>query len=113
MNGIYPDITPEPPAQCGESVRPQFAKYRAVLFAHQPRGEKRRAGVEFRASVGVEGTEDVQPGLEQIARRRGGLGKDGMIGKPADAVMIASFNIQVFGESKLAKPQVVDTKAAA
>jgi endonuclease/exonuclease/phosphatase family metal-dependent hydrolase len=29
-------------------------------------------------------------------------------GKPADAVMIASFNIQVFGESKLAKPQVVD-----
>jgi endonuclease/exonuclease/phosphatase family metal-dependent hydrolase len=29
-------------------------------------------------------------------------------GKPADAVLIASFNIQVFGESKLAKPQVVD-----
>jgi endonuclease/exonuclease/phosphatase family metal-dependent hydrolase len=29
-------------------------------------------------------------------------------GKPADAVMIASFNIQVFGESKLAKPHVVD-----
>ena len=29
-------------------------------------------------------------------------------GKPTDAVMIASFNIQVFGESKLAKPQVVD-----
>jgi endonuclease/exonuclease/phosphatase family metal-dependent hydrolase len=29
-------------------------------------------------------------------------------GKPTDSVMIASFNIQVFGESKLAKPQVVD-----
>jgi endonuclease/exonuclease/phosphatase family metal-dependent hydrolase len=29
-------------------------------------------------------------------------------GKPNDAVLIASFNIQVFGESKLAKPQVVD-----
>jgi deoxyribonuclease-1-like protein len=29
-------------------------------------------------------------------------------GKPTDAVTIASFNIQVFGESKLAKPQVVD-----
>ncbi|MFM7108112.1 MAG: endonuclease/exonuclease/phosphatase family protein [Planctomycetaceae bacterium] len=29
-------------------------------------------------------------------------------GKPADALLIASFNIQVFGESKLAKPQVVD-----
>ncbi len=32
-------------------------------------------------------------------------------GKPADAVLIASFNIQVFGESKLAKPQVVDVLA--
>jgi len=29
-------------------------------------------------------------------------------GKPTDSIMIASFNIQVFGESKLAKPQVVD-----
>ena len=29
-------------------------------------------------------------------------------GKPTDAVLIASFNIQVFGEAKLAKPQVVD-----
>jgi deoxyribonuclease-1-like protein len=29
-------------------------------------------------------------------------------GKPTDAILIASFNIQVFGESKLAKPQVVD-----
>ena len=29
-------------------------------------------------------------------------------GKPNDAVLIASFNIQVFGEAKLAKPQVVD-----
>jgi endonuclease/exonuclease/phosphatase family metal-dependent hydrolase len=28
--------------------------------------------------------------------------------KPNDAVLIASFNIQVFGEAKLAKPQVVD-----
>jgi endonuclease/exonuclease/phosphatase family metal-dependent hydrolase len=28
--------------------------------------------------------------------------------KPWDAVLIASFNIQVFGESKMAKPQVVD-----
>ena len=28
--------------------------------------------------------------------------------KPTDAVLIASFNIQVFGESKMAKPQVVD-----
>jgi deoxyribonuclease-1-like protein len=29
-------------------------------------------------------------------------------GKPTDSILIASFNIQVFGESKLAKPQVVD-----
>jgi deoxyribonuclease-1-like protein len=29
-------------------------------------------------------------------------------GKPADAITIGSFNIQVFGESKIAKPQVVD-----
>lgn len=29
-------------------------------------------------------------------------------GKPTDAITIASFNIQVFGESKIAKPQVVD-----
>ena len=28
--------------------------------------------------------------------------------KPWDAVLIASFNIQVFGESKIAKPQVVN-----
>ena len=28
--------------------------------------------------------------------------------KPPDAVLICSFNIQVFGESKLAKPEVVD-----
>lgn len=32
-------------------------------------------------------------------------------GKPTDAVLIASFNIQVFGEAKLAKPQVVDVLA--
>jgi deoxyribonuclease-1-like protein len=32
-------------------------------------------------------------------------------GKPADAITIASFNIQVFGESKIAKPQVVDVLA--
>ncbi len=31
--------------------------------------------------------------------------------KPAGAVLIASFNIQVFGESKMAKPQVVDVLA--
>jgi endonuclease/exonuclease/phosphatase family metal-dependent hydrolase len=29
-------------------------------------------------------------------------------GKPTDAITICSFNIQVFGESKIAKPQVVD-----
>jgi endonuclease/exonuclease/phosphatase family metal-dependent hydrolase len=32
-------------------------------------------------------------------------------GKPTDAITIASFNIQVFGESKVAKPQVVDVLA--
>ena len=31
--------------------------------------------------------------------------------KPWDAVLIASFNIQVFGESKMAKPQVVEVLA--
>jgi len=31
--------------------------------------------------------------------------------KPSDAVLVASFNIQVFGESKMAKPQVVDVLA--
>jgi deoxyribonuclease-1-like protein len=31
--------------------------------------------------------------------------------KPWDAVLISSFNIQVFGESKLAKPQVVERLA--
>jgi len=31
--------------------------------------------------------------------------------KPADAILVASFNIQVFGESKLAKPHVVDVLA--
>lgn len=31
--------------------------------------------------------------------------------KPSDAVLIASFNIQVFGESKMAKPEVVDVLA--
>ncbi|MFM8634408.1 MAG: endonuclease/exonuclease/phosphatase family protein, partial [Planctomycetia bacterium] len=31
--------------------------------------------------------------------------------KPSDAVLIASFNIQVFGESKLAKREVVDVLA--
>jgi endonuclease/exonuclease/phosphatase family metal-dependent hydrolase len=29
-------------------------------------------------------------------------------GKPTDSILVASFNIQVFGEAKLAKPQVVD-----
>jgi deoxyribonuclease-1-like protein len=29
-------------------------------------------------------------------------------GKPTDSISICSFNIQVFGESKIAKPQVVD-----
>lgn len=32
-------------------------------------------------------------------------------GKPADALLICSFNIQVFGESKLAKPEVVEVLA--
>ncbi len=32
-------------------------------------------------------------------------------GKPPDALLICSFNIQVFGESKLAKPEVVDVLA--
>ncbi len=31
--------------------------------------------------------------------------------KPWDAILIASFNIQVFGESKMAKPQVVEILA--
>ena len=31
--------------------------------------------------------------------------------RPADAILIASFNIQVFGESKLSKPQVVEVLA--
>ena len=31
--------------------------------------------------------------------------------KPPDAILVASFNIQVFGESKLAKPAVVDVLA--
>ncbi len=33
------------------------------------------------------------------------------LAKPPDAVLVASFNIQVFGESKMAKPQVVDVLA--
>ncbi len=33
------------------------------------------------------------------------------VAKPWDAVLVASFNIQVFGESKMAKPQVVDVLA--
>jgi len=32
-------------------------------------------------------------------------------GKPTDSITIATFNIQVFGESKIAKPQVVDVLA--
>ena len=32
-------------------------------------------------------------------------------GKPADTITIGSFNIQVFGESKISKPQVVDVLA--
>jgi endonuclease/exonuclease/phosphatase family metal-dependent hydrolase len=33
------------------------------------------------------------------------------IAKPWDAILVSSFNIQVFGESKLAKPQVVEILA--
>ena len=33
------------------------------------------------------------------------------VAKPWDAVLISSFNIQVFGESKMAKPQVVEILA--
>ncbi len=32
-------------------------------------------------------------------------------GKPSDSITIATFNIQVFGESKISKPQVVDVLA--
>ena len=32
-------------------------------------------------------------------------------GKPPDALLVCSFNIQVFGESKLAKPEVVEVLA--
>ena len=32
----------------------------------------------------------------------------GPVPKPAGAILVASFNIQVFGESKMAKPQVVE-----
>ena len=36
-------------------------------------------------------------------------GANGAVQKPGDVIRIASYNIQVFGESKLAKSQVVDT----
>ena len=36
-------------------------------------------------------------------------GAKGAVQKPGDVIRIASYNIQVFGESKLAKSQVVDT----
>ena len=36
-------------------------------------------------------------------------GANGAVQKPGDVIRIASYNIQVFGESKLGKPQVVDT----
>ncbi len=35
----------------------------------------------------------------------------GPVGKPSGAVLIASFNIQVFGESKMSKPHVVELLA--
>ena len=35
----------------------------------------------------------------------------GTVPKPPNAILVASFNIQVFGESKLAKPQVVQVLA--
>ncbi len=35
----------------------------------------------------------------------------GGVPKPANAILVASFNIQVFGESKLSKPQVVEVLA--
>jgi deoxyribonuclease-1-like protein len=38
-------------------------------------------------------------------------GANGAVQKPGDAIRIASYNIQVFGEAKLAKPQVVDILA--
>lgn len=38
-------------------------------------------------------------------------GAGGPVAKPSDAVLVASFNIQVFGESKLAKTPVVDVLA--
>lgn len=36
-------------------------------------------------------------------------GANGAVQKPGDAIRIASYNIQVFGTTKMAKPQVVDT----
>jgi endonuclease/exonuclease/phosphatase family metal-dependent hydrolase len=35
----------------------------------------------------------------------------GMVPKPWNAILVASFNIQVFGESKMSKPQVVQVLA--
>jgi deoxyribonuclease-1-like protein len=35
----------------------------------------------------------------------------GPVPKPWDAILVASFNIQVFGESKMSKPQVVEVLA--
>ncbi|NBW96940.1 MAG: endonuclease/exonuclease/phosphatase [Planctomycetia bacterium] len=49
--------------------------------------------------------------LVAVAPRPASAQTVGPAPKPADAILVASFNIQVFGESKLAKQQVVEVLA--
>ena len=46
-----------------------------------------------------------------ITAARGQQPPAGPVPKPANAILVASFNIQVFGESKLSKPPVVEVLA--
>ena len=46
-----------------------------------------------------------------VAAARGQQPPAGPVPKPVNAILVASFNIQVFGESKLSKPPVVEVLA--
>jgi deoxyribonuclease-1-like protein len=68
-----------------------------------PAGHVRRPGILCVIAVGLLST--VAPATAVAQPPPGGGAK------PWDAVLIASFNIQVFGESKMAKPHVVEVLA--
>jgi len=68
------------------------------------------AGFFFLQKFEIQGLDqlDIRPRAEDGLSRSEATASDSLVGAAGDSITIASFNIQVFGQSKLNKPRVMD-----